>query len=207
MRVLGILKGIGTKLSSIPIFGRRSSTDQETISELEDEAQPGNSGVDPSIFFSRIARRGSSYVRCVFSDVHSVLHCLSVSMLGRAGFCQPADESKKIGEGVCCGCGNVFTLNGDLSETHPRCIACGDDYGLVNADLLAYLRPYSSLRKRDMNLLQLLKGRAMIWKQRQRISEHCFAHFEPGTVVEAMKMSVEEVHAIRSLGEIPSGPS
>jgi len=97
-------------------------------------------------------------------------------------------------------CSQKYKVGDEEEEYHPRCIHTGKSEGLVNQDLLAYLRPYAVFQKRTASLLAILKGRAILWRRRQRVSEHCFAHALPGTLVAAMEMAHEEVLALRALG-------
>jgi len=97
-------------------------------------------------------------------------------------------------------CSAHYVVGPEEEELHHKCTNSHQPRGLVNDDLLAYLRPYTAFQKRTATLLQVLKGRAMIWRRRQRVSEHCFAHFLPGTLVAAMELSREEVWAVRKLG-------
>jgi len=158
----------------------------------------------------RCVRRGGSRKLCVLSGktAEVVMQGLNRLTLGNPSNVQHVDRSSPefVSEGCCCGgesC-RTFKTKDTGEEVHPRCLYVSSQMGLVNMDLLAYLRPYAMFQKRTANLVGVLKGRAMLWRRRQCVSEHCFAHFLPGTIVEAMKMSDEEVYAIRELGELPS---
>jgi hypothetical protein len=95
-----------------------------------------------------------------------------------------------------------YTVDPEEVEFHSPCGDTGTDRSLVNSDLLAYLKPYAMFQARNAGLVSMLKGRAMIWRRRQMVSEHCFAHFMPGTVIAAMDMGYEEVAALRSMGRM-----
>lgn len=113
------------------------------------------------------------------------------------------EHSQSAGQETVAGdcCPRCFSVGDEEEEFHPGCDHTGKLEGLVNLDLLAYLRPYALFQKRTANLLAVLKGRAILWRRRQRISEHCFSHVLPGTLVRAMEMASEEVWALRALGQ------
>jgi len=157
------------------------------------------------IGFPRRYRNGAGGTVCVLgaAAAYAVVVGLNrgrrnATLLG-IGMEDPQLPGQETAECGCCP--NCFTVGKEEEELHPVCHRTGKLEGLVNLDLLAYLRPYAMFQKRTANLLAVLKGRAILWRRRQRVSEHCFSHVLPGTLVKAMEMSSEEVWALRAFGQ------
>lgn len=94
-------------------------------------------------------------------------------------------------------------------QIHSYCASLGfeesmfgsdNKYRVIDIDLLMHLRTYSMLAVRDYALLRGLVNRAKAYQIRQGISDHCFAHFGPCTVMVAFLISPEEQEAINLMG-------
>lgn len=90
----------------------------------------------------------------------------------------------------------AFVEKGDGgAETHHRCHS-GNGY---NLNLVAHLRTYVMLKKRDASTLSMLTSRAKAWQLRQGVSDHCFANYAPMSVMLAYCESPNETCAIDML--------
>jgi hypothetical protein len=81
---------------------------------------------------------------------------------------------------------------GDV-EVHRECVLSGPGY---DRRLVDHLSQYAMFRRRDRNLLLSLSARALAWRERNKVSEHCFRRVGAASVMIAFVVGREERAAL-----------
>jgi hypothetical protein len=78
-------------------------------------------------------------------------------------------------------------------EVHQKCGMSGLGF---DDRLVDHLSQYAMFRRRDRNLLLSLAARALAWRERNQVSEHCFRRMGPVSVMMAFCVRESERTAL-----------
>lgn len=91
-----------------------------------------------------------------------------------------------------CGFDSVVVRGG--VEMHAGCALVG--FQAVDQRLVAHLSQYTMFRRRDRSLLLSLCARALAWRERNHVSDHCFRVCGPVSVMSAFMVGASERAAL-----------